>query len=163
MRAIVVLMSLGLAASPAAAEPTAPAKKKPAATAKKKAPAAKPDLGVSLGSMAKSAGTASTAEPPATPNGARRLDLTPARLFGKTQDPAGKKNEKTTGIALGDDRNWKVQAVQVGAMAAGFAALVALCGDGKCLLPFGGGDASDRLGPSPGLQISPPDEPRPAR
>lgn len=37
------------------------------------------------------------------------------------------------GIALGDDRDWRVQAAQVGVMAGAFAALVALCGNGKCM------------------------------
>ena len=102
--------------------------------------------------------------PPATPNGARRLDLTPSRLFGKADPTTGdRRKENRAGLGLGNDGNWKVQAAQIGAMAAGFAALAALCGDGKCLLPWGGGNAADRLGPSPDLEISPANEPRPAR
>lgn len=170
MRALVVILALGLAALPAAAEP-APAKA-PASSSPKKAPGKKKSSkpakaktaspGVSLGSMAQAAAGKSD-EPAATPNGARRLDLTPARLFGQggngTPDRRGK--EKSSGLSLGEDSSWKVQAVQVGAIAAGFAALVAICGNGNCLLPFGGG--ADNLGPPADLQIRPDNEPRPAR
>lgn len=165
MRALVVILALGLAALPAAAEPAkAPTKKKaPVAktTAAKKKGQEKPATpGVSLGSMAQAA-AGTGAEKTPTPNGARRLDLTPARLFGKSDTPDRRGKEKTSGIGLGDDTSWKVQAVQVGAIAAGFAALVAICGNGNCLLPFGGG--ADNLGPPADLQIRPDSEPRPAR
>jgi hypothetical protein len=168
MRALVVIMALGLAALPASAEPakapSKPEKKKavPVAktTAKKKAPAKPATPGVSLGSMAQAAAGEKQEKTP-TPNGARRLDLTPARLFGHGDAPDHRGKEKGSGIGLGDDTSWKVQAVQVGAIAAGFAALVAICGNGNCLLPFGGG--KDNLGPSDDLQIRPDNEPRPAR
>jgi len=165
MRALVVFMALGLAALPAAAEPakapTKPLKKNVAkTTAKKKAPAKPTTPGVSLGSMAQAAAGQNQEKTP-TPNGARRLDLTPARLFGHSDAPDHRGKEKGSGIGLGDDTSWKVQAIQVGAIAAGFAALVAICGNGNCLLPFGGG--KDNLGPSDDLQIRPDNEPRPAR
>lgn len=166
MRALVVILALGLAA-PAAAEP-AKAPQKPhkkstpvaKTTAKKKAQAKPTTPGVSLGSMAQAAAGEKPEKTP-TPNGARRLDLTPARLFGKSDAPDRRGKEKSSGIGLGDDTSWKVQAVQVGAIAAGFAALVAICGNGNCLLPFGGG--AENLGPSDSLQIRPDNEPRPAR
>ena len=165
MRALVVsvvMVALGLAAPLASAEPAKASKKKSPVAAKKKAQ--KPaGPGVSLGSMAQAAAGTSAAEKAdaKTPNGARRLDLTPSRLFGKA-DPSGKRDkEKGSGISLGDDTSWQVQAVQVGAIAAGFAALVAICGNGNCLLPFGGG--GDNLGPAPDLEIRPDNEPRPAR
>lgn len=164
MRALVVTMALGLAAPLASAEPArAPGKKAPVA-AKKKVEKKKPAApGVSLGSMAQAAaGTpADKADATPTPNGARRLDLTPSRLFGKSDTPDRRGKEKSSGLSLGDDTSWKVQAVQVGAIAAGFAALVAICGNGNCLLPFGGG--ADNLGPPADLQIRPDNEPRPAR
>lgn len=166
-----MILALGLAASPAAAEPArAPVKKKPAAARKKPAApktaadskaAAPASPGVSLGSMAKAAAGPGEAEKSPTPNGARRLDLTPSRLFGKSDTPDRRGKEKGSGIGLGDDTSWQVQAVQVGAIAAGFAALVAICGNGNCLLPFGGG--AENLGPPPDLQIRPDNEPRPAR
>jgi hypothetical protein len=162
MRALVMFLALGLAALPAAAEPAGKApKKKSPVTAKKKAQ--KPATpGVSLGSMAQAAaGTSDKPDGAATPNGARRLDLTPARLFGKSDTANRRGKEKSKGIALGDDSSWQVQALQVGAMATGFAALVALCGSGNCLLPWGGG--ADDLGPPADLQIRPDNEPRPAR
>jgi hypothetical protein len=159
----VVMVALGLAAPLASAEPAkAPKKKAPVAAKKKAQQPASP--GVSLGSMAQAAsGTsaADKADSKPTPNGARRLDLTPSRLFGKS-DPSGNRGkEKSSGVSLGDDTSWQVQAVQVGAIAAGFAALVAICGNGNCLLPWGGG--GDNLGPAPDLQIRPDNEPRPAR
>ncbi len=43
--------------------------------------------------------------------------------------------ERRAGIPLGDDRDWKVQAAQIGVMAGAFAALVGLCGSGRCMLP----------------------------
>ena len=162
MRALVVMLALGLAALPASAEPAkAPTKKDPTSAKKKKAK--KPATpGVSLGSMAQAAaGTSGEKDSAATPNGARRLDLTPSRLFGKSDAPDRRGKEKRSGVALGDDTSWQVQAVQVGAIAAGFAALVAICGSGNCLLPFGGG--ADNLGPPADLQIRPDNEPRPAR
>lgn len=167
MRALVVILALGLAALPASAEPAkAPQKpqKKSApvskTSSKKKAQAKPATPGVSLGSMAQAAAGQNGEKTP-TPNGARRLDLTPARLFGKSDAPDHRGKEKGSGIGLGNDTSWKVQAVQVGAIAAGFAALVAICGNGNCLLPFGGG--ADNLGPPADLQIRPDNEPRPAR
>jgi hypothetical protein len=162
MRALVVILALGLAALPASAEPAkAPTKKAPVAKQSKKKAQQKPATpGVSLGSMAQAA-AGEGAEKSPTPNGARRLDLTPARLFGKSDGTDRRGKEKTSGVSLGDDTSWKMQAVQVGAIAAGFAALVAICGNGNCLLPFGGG--AENLGPSDSLQIRPDNEPRPAR
>ena len=159
MRALVViLVALGLAALPASADP-AKAPKKKTAVAKKKAAPQSP--GVSLGSMAQAAAGSTEKDKAATPNGARRLDLTPARLFGKSDTPDRRGKEKSKGMSLGDDTGWKAHALQVGAMATGFAALVALCGSGNCLLPWGGG--ADNLGPPADLQIRPDNEPRPAR
>ena len=98
------------------------------------------------------------------------MDLSFRRVAGRFVLAAGvcaavilvvRGNEKSSGMSLGDDTSWQVQAVQVGAIAAGFAALVAICGNGNCLLPWGGG--ADNLGPSPDLQIRPDNEPRPAR
>jgi len=161
MRALVVILALGLAALPAAAEPAkAPQKKAPVAGKKKAKKPATP--GVSLGSMAQAAaGTSGEKDSAATPNGARRLDLTPSRLFGKSDGSNRRGKEKRSGVSLGEDISWQRQAVQVGAIAAGFAALVAICGNGNCLLPWGGG--GDNLGPPPDLQIRPDSEPRPAR
>jgi hypothetical protein len=71
------------------------------------------------------------------PNLAPSVDLSPTSLLA----PSGrvglglKRNEKRAGLGLGDDRLWKVQALQVGGMVAGFAALSALCGGGNCQLP----------------------------
>jgi len=166
MRAlVVVIMALGLAAPLASAEPaSAPSKKKtPVAGKKKPVKAAPASPGVSLGSMAaQAAGTrADKADKTPTPNGARRLDLTPSRLFGKSDAPDHRGKEKRSGMSLGDDTSWQAQAVQVGAIAAGFAALVAICGNGNCLLPWGGG--ADNLGPPADLEIRPDNEPRPAR
>ena len=161
MRALVIIVALGLAALPASAEPIkAPSKKAPVAAKKKAKKPATP--GVSLGSMAQAAaGTSGEKDGAATPNGARRLDLTPSRLFGKSDTPDRRGKEKTSAVGLGDDTSWQVQAIQVGAIAAGFAALVAICGSGNCLLPFGGG--AENLGPPADLQIRPDSEPRPAR
>jgi hypothetical protein len=168
MRAlVVVIMALGLAAPLASAEPAkAPSKKKtPVAAKKKAAKAATPASlgGVSLGNMAAQAAgsSADKADKTPTPNGARRLDLTPSRLFGKSDAPDRRGKEKHKGMSLGDDTSWQAQAVQVGAIAAGFAALVAICGNGNCLLPWGGG--ADNLGPPADLEIRPDNEPRPAR
>ena len=156
MRALVVILALGLGALPASAEPAkAPKKKTPVAKKKAQTP------GVSLGSMAQAAAGTSEKEKTATPNGARRLDLTPSRLFGKSDTANRRGKEKGSGVSLGNDMSWQRQAVQVGAIAAGFAALVAICGNGNCLLPFGGG--AENLGPPADLQIRPDNEPRPAR
>src|SRR4029079_18484628 len=123
MRALVVIMALGLAALPASAEPakapSKPEKKKAAPVAKtqaakKKAPAKPASPGVSLGSMAQAAAGQNQEKTP-TPNGARRLDLTPSRLFGKGDGTDHRGKEKGSGIGLGDDTSWKVQAGQGGA------------------------------------------------
>ncbi len=59
------------------------------------------------------------------------IDLFPRSVLSNLpQQP-----ERSRGISLGDDGNWKVQAAQVGAMAIGFAALVGLCGSGNCKIP----------------------------
>lgn len=148
MRALLAILVTGLLAAPAAADPPTPppapppAKKKPPARAAvKKKPAAPAPVaapGISLGSMAAAATAKDRADAAdaRTPNGARRLDLTPARLFGVKGPKADRRGaERGSGVSLGDDTSWGVQAAQVGVMAAGFAALWALCGGGNCMLP----------------------------
>lgn len=76
---------------------------------------------------------------PAPTPALRPVDLTPAQLWVEPWlsfgDPAElNRPEQRRGIDL-PDGDWRVQAAQVGVMAAGFAALVGLCGGGKCLLP----------------------------
>jgi len=127
-----------------------------------KDPGTAPRFGLS--GMAGSAAAKSAEQP--VPVGAQRLDLTPARLFGKGQvkdKPDRRGAEKRSGFSLGDDRDWKVQAAQVGVMAAGFAALVGLCGGGKCMLPDVPFLPQSEEGPPPGLEIRPNSEPRSAR
>ena len=178
MRALLAILVIGVFAAPAAADPPAPppATKKPAAKPAAKKPAAKPAAkppspgaatpGVSLSSMARAAtGPAGADADPRTPNGARRLDLTPARLFG-VKGPATDKrgSERGSGTSLGDDSSWAVQAAQVGAMAVGFAALWALCGGGNCMLPDVLPDAfTSEEGLSSDVQIRPEPEVRSAR
>jgi hypothetical protein len=177
MRALLSILVIALAAGPAAADPPAvpvqkqpPTKKKPAATAKatataKAKPAAAP--GVNLGSMARAATAPGSAEAndARTPNGARRLDLSPARLFGHGMGKTDRRGaERGSGTSLGDDGSWAVQAAQVGVMAVGFAALWALCGGGNCMLPDVLPDAfSTPEGLPPDLEIRPHNEPRSAR
>lgn len=141
MRALIAILVTGFLAAPAAADPPttkpAPAARK---KTKKKAPAPAPAAapGMSLGSMARAAtgSSAADAADARTPNGARRLDLTPARLFGVKGPKSDRRgSERTSGVSLGDDSSWAVQAAQVGVMAAGFAALWAICGSGNCMLP----------------------------
>jgi hypothetical protein len=162
MRAIAVFVLLCLvAAGTAAAEPPAPGEKKKPKSSDKSgvqkpaeppaSPAKAPGFG--LGSMAAQAAGAAAPVDENRERGlarSRRLDLTPQRQFqsGKLGDRRGK--ERTSGVGLGDDGNWGVQAAQVGAMVGIFGALVAICADGGCLLPelFGG---QDRLGPAPGV------------
>jgi len=173
MRAIAMFALLGLiAARPAAAEPQAASgektKKKPAAAKQPaKQPAEQPaavegtkqaPAGLDLRSMAaaaaKAAGPQTSEEDERGKAESRRLDLTPQRQFQSGKLSSDRRGaEARSGIGLGDDTDWRVQAVQVGAIAATFGALVALCGSGNCLLPeiFGGG--RDELGPSPDLQI----------
>ena len=172
MRAIATLVLLGLvAARPAAAEPPAPGDKKQSQPAKGKQkekpaePAASPAVGPGFGLGSMAAQAAGSATPPDTDRErgkaeARRLDLTPQRQFQKLGDPRGK--ERRSGVGLGDDGDWVVHAVQVGAMVGLFSALVAICADGGCLLPelFGG---QDRLGPAPGVGLRQAGEPRDAR
>src|SRR5687768_16585419 len=118
MRALLAILVIGFAAPAAADPPKKPQPGKapaaPAAPGAKKKPAAPaPTPGVSLGSMA-AAATAkdrAAANDARTPNGARRLDLTPARLFGVKTDRRGA--EKSSGVSLGDDSHWGVQAAQV--------------------------------------------------
>jgi hypothetical protein len=170
MRAIAMVVVLAglVVARPAAAQPQSAdekrpvkkANKKPAAPARPAAPAAAVP-GFGLGSMAaKAAGAAAAPAAGDTRPGAvdaRRLDLTPRRQLetgkaGLAGDRRG--SERTSGMTLGDDGDWRVQALQVGAMAAAFGALVAVCGNGRCLLPdFLGTGGRDELGPPPGLEI----------
>jgi hypothetical protein len=51
--------------------------------------------------------------------------------------PQQKKMEPrdTPSLALGDDRDWRVQAAQIAGMTGAFAALALLCADGGCMLP----------------------------
>ncbi|HKE13823.1 MAG TPA: hypothetical protein VKB80_03085 [Kofleriaceae bacterium] len=155
---------------PAKHKAKAAAKAKPAAKAnqsdeaKKEAPAGPPAPapasapGFGLGSMAaQAAGAAAPADTEREKGVAesRRLDLTPRTQFdsGKVAgqgDQRGK--ERRSGLNLGNDGDWRVQAAQVGVMVGVFGALVAACANGGCLLPevFGGG--RDELGPPSGLQ-----------
>lgn len=174
MRAIATLVLLGLvAARPAAAEPPAPGEKKQSRPAKGKQkekpaePAASPAVapGFGLGSMAAQAAGSATLPKNDRERGkadAIRLDLTPQRQFqsGKLGDQRGK--ERRSGVGLGDDGDWRVQAAQVGAMVGIFGALVAICADGGCLLPelFGG---QDRLGPAQGVGHRQAGQPRDGR
>jgi hypothetical protein len=98
-----------------------------------------------------------------TPAGARRLDLTSSRLFARPDGPvaAARGKERRSGLSLGDDQDWKVHAAQAGAMAAGFAALVGLCGGGRCMLPSVFGEPE--LGVSPDLKFEAPRNIRPGR
>lgn len=165
MRALVAIVVIGLAVAPAAADPVKQKPKKPVAAAPA-APKATP--GVNLGSMARAAttpGAKEAATDARTPNGARRLDLTPARLFGKGGPKADKRgSERGSGTSLGDDSDWAVEAAQVGVMAAGFVALWALCGGGNCMLPDVLPDVfTTPEGLPPDLEIRPHNEPRSAR
>jgi hypothetical protein len=74
----------------------------------------------------------------AEPQGLGSINLFPGAVLGHGR----RAPEKQRRLTLGDDGDWKVQAAQVGAMAAVFGALVALCGGGKCLIP---GEAVDFL------------------
>jgi hypothetical protein len=165
MRAIAFLVVAGLiaVARPASAEPqAAPGKKDKKQQVEKRGaptpdPAAQPGYGLgSVAAMAARAAEGATRDVDAKTVETRRLDLTPRRQLdsgvGTRADRRG--SERGTGIALPDDTDWKVQAVQVGGMAALFGALVAVCGGGRCLLP-GADDASERIGPPPGLQVRP--------
>jgi hypothetical protein len=163
-RSIAALVVIGsIAAGPAAAEPPSkkqsPAKKADKAD-KEAAPKteAKPAAGSgSMAAQAESAAAGSTARE-AEPGRveARRLDLAPHRLFqggalsSSSGDARGK--EKRSGLGLGKDTDWRVQAAQVGVMVGVFGALVAACADGGCLLPelFGG---RDQMGPPSDLKI----------
>ncbi len=144
-RVLLPLVVLFAAAGSAGAEPTPPLKPARARPAAKPevtpAPAAAP---AGLADMAARAAAGTEARPaPVVSPGA--LDLTPRRQLesltngDRSRDRRGA--ERTRGIDLGDDSSWKVQAIQVGTMAALFGTLVAICGDGKCMLPgfFGGG------------------------
>jgi hypothetical protein len=162
----------GPPASPGAAKHKAKARPDAKATrpdetkgkAKKEAPAQPPAAapasapGFGLGSMAAQAAGAGAPASTEREKGvaeSRRLDLTPRTQFdsGKVAgqgDQRGK--ERGSGLSLGNDGDWRVQAAQVGVMVGVFGALVAACANGGCLLPevFGGG--RDNLGPPSGLQ-----------
>ena len=72
------------------------------------------------------------------PTPAVQVDLFPPSIFGErgTFNPfGGGHDERRNGLSLGNDADWRVQAAQVGLMAGAFAALVGLCGGGKCMLP----------------------------
>jgi hypothetical protein len=127
------------ATTTATAKPTAkkaaaqqPATQKPAAP---KPAAAQPAVapGPGLGAMAAAAAQATRPTPPTGPQPLRPLDLSPRRQLDRAADARG--HERGSGIGLGDDTSWKVQALQVGGMAALFGALVGLCGSGNCRLP----------------------------
>jgi len=62
-----------------------------------------------------------------------KIDLFPKRVLEQAARPKAK-NERAPGARFGDS-TWKSHALQVGGLTAGFVALAALCGGGKCLLP----------------------------
>jgi len=64
----------------------------------------------------------------------RPVDLFPNTVFGPGALAGGNSGEKESGVRFGDG-HWKTHAVQVGGMMAGWAALAALCGGGRCMLP----------------------------
>jgi hypothetical protein len=170
MRAIAILGVLGsiAVARPALAEPQANAapetdkqsQKRHHKKARPAAPRVPARAGASPGSMAEAAASAAAASAnrgrPAAE--ARPLDLTPGRQLAP---PDRRGRERTSAIGLGDDGDWKVQAAEVGAMAGIFATLVALCGNGGCLLPDLLGDGGrDDIGPPPDLEIREQPAPR---
>lgn len=127
--AALALLVIVTATGPAAADPqTTPAakKKKPAAEQPQVVPAAAP----------------APAQPkidltpvfPPLPRLDSKVDLFPPAVLG---DPSftmsGGAGEKRPGLSFGG--GWKREAAMIGAMSAGFAALVGLCGGGQCLLP----------------------------
>jgi hypothetical protein len=64
-----------------------------------------------------------------------RLDLTPSVQVGRFGLGSGKGDVRPPehrGATLGDDRDWKVQAAQVGVMVGAFGVLSVLCGNGRC-------------------------------
>ncbi len=68
----------------------------------------------------------------------RPVDLFPTTVFGPgslSLDDHGSK-EKEPGVRFGNG-GWKTHAVQAGGMMVGWAALAALCGGGRCMLPKG--------------------------
>ena len=68
----------------------------------------------------------------------RPVDLFPTTVFGPGtfRLDTGKRNEKGPGVRFGDG-GWKTHVAQVGGMVAGWAALAALCGGSRCMLPKG--------------------------
>jgi len=126
----------------AAAGPAAAA---PAAADAEEVDQPAPALGGLAGMAAKAAAGTDRPGAGSAPTQPRRLDLTPQRQLdsiaaaNRASDRRG--GERRSGLTLGDDSSWKVQALQVGTMAALFGTLVAVCGNGRCLLPsfFGGG------------------------
>lgn len=118
MRAGLVALALAVAAGPASGDPPPGPKTEESEAEKAGEPASQPQLRV--------------AEPPR----AGSIDLFPESVFGSSR----KSPEEKHRLTLGNDESWKAQAVQVGAMAAVFGALVGLCGGGKCLIPSGATD-----------------------
>jgi len=68
-----------------------------------------------------------------------RADLFDPKVLGKVSAPSASgsgHSERSPGVRFGDD-GWKSQVAQIGGMVAGFAALSALCGTSRCMLPKG--------------------------
>lgn len=117
-----------------AAEPNAKPTAKPAATATTPA-----TTGATATTSAATDDKSAAKAPPAPgavnlfPKSVFAIDptLQPLRETGPRQrgeTPAG------ASFALGDDRDWRVQAAQIGVMTGLFAALVAICNGGACML-----------------------------
>jgi hypothetical protein len=128
---IAAIAAIAAVGAPAAAQRTTP---KPKAKAKappaESKPAPQPEVTPPAWLFAPPAATTTESE-------VRPLDLGPSRLF-KTGSPRllnRRSNEK--GALRFGDGTWKSHALQVGGMVAGFAALAALCGTSRCMLPKG--------------------------
>jgi len=86
------------------------------------------------------AGTSAKAADAARSTPAQPVNLDPTQLAGHNQrldliyHPTSTRSEtRHQGVTLPYDGDWRVQAAEVGAMVGVFAALVAICGDGKCM------------------------------
>ena len=115
----------------AAADPAT----RPAAKKKKPAPAAQPnvDLAVSPPPVVARPTIVLTPVLQPMPRLDNKIDLFPPSVMGDPGLSFGGVNEKRPGLNFGGD--WKTDAAMIGALSAGFAALVGLCGGGQCLLP----------------------------
>ena len=139
--AIAIVAVSGLSAGVALGDPPAE-KPAPDAKADDKAGEAKPKASKKANKKANEKPGKQDGEKPdlrvAEPQGLGSINLFPGAVLGHGR----RAPEKERRLTLGDDGDWKVQAAQVGAMAAVFGALVGLCGGGKCLIP---GEAVDFL------------------